>query len=151
MLVPQLRDVRGGLADVLRVRPGRGGGRAGPGPRPVAGRRGVHVGRVRGRDERASAVVATGERCGRGAVVGRRQRDRGGGQAGGARMPDEAPRRARRAGQRVRPLRLLDDLGSAQQAVSVRSDRGRMVGAATLEIFFFSYNIVIYLSDGRKF
>lgn len=115
MLVPQLRDVRGGLADVLRVRPkrgGGGGGRPGPDPRPVAGRRGVHVGRVRGRDERASAVVAAGERCGRGAVVGCRQRDRGRGQAGGARVPDEAPRRARRAGQRARLLRLLDDLGS---------------------------------------
>lgn len=115
MLVPQLRDVRGGLADVLRVRPERGGGRAGP--RPIAGRRGVHVGRVRGRDERASAVVAAGERCGRGAVVGCRQRDRGRGQAGGARVPDEAPRRARRTGQRARLLRLLDR----------RSDRSRMM------------------------
>lgn len=104
LLAHGLRSLRVGLVEVLQVWPEQSSRQL---QRSSPGRRGLSMGWVRRRDQLVNTLVAESLCGGRSALVSRTQRNRSGGQAGGARVPDETQRNTRSAGQRTTFLLLL--------------------------------------------
>lgn len=111
LLVLELHKIRIGLVEFLSMRPESGNRRL-PQLQSVSGRRGLHVGRICGRDERSAVVMAEGQRYGRSALVARAQRDRCHVQARGTRLQNAPKRNTSSAGQRAQLLSVLDNINN---------------------------------------